>query len=442
MASIQTKNGSLYVVYRYEDDKGRGKQKWEPVQSQTIANRRKAQIETQQYEGTFIIPSNHTVKSYLMDFVDLYGTSAWNANTYNSYIRLMNNYIIPILGDVKLQKVNKLVVDKFYKVLQNTPSIKDPTKSVSVGNLYEVNKLMKCAFTNAVEWELVKKNYFLNANLPELIYNERGILDDDKIADVLDQCDDPKLFMAINLSFACTMREGEILGLLWENVFIEDEDIFNDDAHLLIRTQLQRESIEGLEATNYRDIIKVFPQLTTNKNQKTVLVLAAPKCMSFRKVWIPKALAFMLREWRDNQNELKSLLGDEYNDYNLVVCLENGNPCTQSVISTSWCRLRKKLNIDKNVVFHSFRHMSITYKLKLNKGDIKATQGDSGHKQAEMILNRYSHVIDKDRKIGAQKLNDKFYGNNKDDNEKLSNVIKALQTSPEALELLSQLITN
>ena len=30
------------------------------------------------------------------------------------------------------------------------------------------------------------------------------------------------------------------------------------------------------------------------------------------------------------------------------------------------------------VVFHSFRHSSITYKLKLNGGDIKAVQGDSG----------------------------------------------------------------
>lgn len=27
------------------------------------------------------------------------------------------------------------------------------------------------------------------------------------------------------------------------------------------------------------------------------------------------------------------------------------------------------------IVFHSFRHMSVTYKLKLNGGDIKAVQG-------------------------------------------------------------------
>ena len=37
------------------------------------------------------------------------------------------------------------------------------------------------------------------------------------------------------------------------------------------------------------------------------------------------------------------------------------------------------------VVFHSLRHSSVTYKLKLNGGDIKAVQGDSGHAQVSMV---------------------------------------------------------
>ena len=38
-----------------------------------------------------------------------------------------------------------------------------------------------------------------------------------------------------------------------------------------------------------------------------------------------------------------------------------------------------------DVVFHSLRHTSVTYKLKLSGGDIKAVQGDSGHAQADMV---------------------------------------------------------
>ena len=42
-----------------------------------------------------------------------------------------------------------------------------------------------------------------------------------------------------------------------------------------------------------------------------------------------------------------------------------------------------------DVVFHSLRHTSVTYKLKLSGGDIKAVQGDSGHAQADMVTEVY-----------------------------------------------------
>ena len=61
------------------------------------------------------------------------------------------------------------------------------------------------------------------------------------------------------------------------------------------------------------------------------------------------------------------------------------------------------------VVFHSFRHSSITYKLKLNGGDIKAVQGDSGHAQASMITEQYAHILDDDRRLNAQRFDDFFY---------------------------------
>lgn len=63
------------------------------------------------------------------------------------------------------------------------------------------------------------------------------------------------------------------------------------------------------------------------------------------------------------------------------------------------------------MVFHSLRHSSTTYKLKLNHGDIKATQGDTGHAQADMITRVYAHILDEDRKVNAQKFESAFYAN-------------------------------
>lgn len=63
------------------------------------------------------------------------------------------------------------------------------------------------------------------------------------------------------------------------------------------------------------------------------------------------------------------------------------------------------------VDFHSLRHSSITYKLILSSGNIKAVQGDSGHAQAEMVTEIYAHVLDGARKLNAKKFETEFYCN-------------------------------
>lgn len=105
-----------------------------------------------------------------------------------------------------------------------------------------------------------------------------------------------------------------------------------------------------------------------------------------------------------------------------------------------------------NVVFHSLRHSSTTYKLKLNHGDIKATQGDTGHSQADMVTKVYAHILDEDRKVNAQKFESAFYANPDLRSVKapdepqtaldVQSIIVQLQQSPEFLSALTSLISN
>ena len=78
------------------------------------------------------------------------------------------------------------------------------------------------------------------------------------------------------------------------------------------------------------------------------------------------------------------------------------------VINRAFNKLIKENGLP-HVVFHSLRHSSITYKLKLNGGDMKSVQGDSGHAQVKMVADVYSHIIDEDRCINAQRLEEAFY---------------------------------
>ena len=79
-------------------------------------------------------------------------------------------------------------------------------------------------------------------------------------------------------------------------------------------------------------------------------------------------------------------------DYNLVMATPFGLPVGTSSIRKALNDLIKEHNLPP-VVFHSLRHTSVTYKLKLNGGDIKAVQGDSGHSQINMVTDVYLSLI-------------------------------------------------
>ena len=85
-----------------------------------------------------------------------------------------------------------------------------------------------------------------------------------------------------------------------------------------------------------------------------------------------------------------------------------GTPIEGQVINRVLNKLIEDNNLPK-VVFHSLRHSSITYKLKLNGGDMKSIQGDSGHAQVKMVADVYSHIIDEDRRLNAQRFEEAFY---------------------------------
>ena len=108
------------------------------------------------------------------------------------------------------------------------------------------------------------------------------------------------------------------------------------------------------------------------------------------------------------RKNLKALFGDEFTDYNLVFTATNGRPVENSKIERAMCKLIRDHGLPE-VVFHSLRHSSVTYKLKLNGGDIKSVQGDSGHSQVDMVTDVYSHIIDEDRRKNAELFEEAFY---------------------------------
>ena len=455
MASIIKRKKSYSVVYSYTDEGGETKQKWETCHSHKEALKRKAEIENQQFNGTFVPPNKQTVASFLEDFVRTYGVNKWGVSMYDSNTSIIANYINPIIGDLEVQAVTTRVVDQYVQTLKKTPAVsrnnrKARTEYVTDKTIVKIIKVLRCAFKQAVRWELIGKNPFDNVVLPKTEYTKRDIWDADIIRKALDECTDSKLYVAMNLAFACSLRIGEILGLTWDNVHIDDADIAADNAYIFIDKELTRATKQAIEMLGEKDIYHIFVPLMPNTS--TRIILKKPKTdSSIRKVWLPKTVAYILKEWKAAQDELKEFLGNEYQDFNLVVALPNGRPCENRIIEKEFLNLKEKAGLP-NVVFHSLRHSSTTYKLKLNHGDLKATQGDTGHAEIDMITKVYAHILDEDRKVNAQKFECAFYSNPDLRNVKppqeeapapqidLNSLILQLQNSPELANTLASII--
>lgn len=267
--------------------------------------------------------------------------------------------------------------------------------------------LLRNCFEQAIKWEMIEKNPCTYATVPKHKSQKREIWTAETLMYAMDVCEDERLKLAINLSFSCSLRLGELLGLTWDCVDISPEAIEENRAYVYINKETQRVTKETLKNLEGKDVLLVFP--SQHKTNKTVQILKTPKTeSSIRKVFLPKSVANMLVEWKAEQDEVKEVLGEEYIDYNLVMATTFGNPIGTGAIRGQLNKLIEEYNLPP-VVFHSLRHSSVTYKLKLNGGDIKAVQGDSGHSQVDMVTDVYSHIIDEDRRRNAELFEEAFY---------------------------------
>ena len=141
--------------------------------------------------------------------------------------------------------------------------------------------------------------------------------------------------------------------------------------------------------------------------------------------------------------EIEMDLGPEYHDYNIVLSLPNGRPMEGQVVSRAFKKLIKKNDLP-DVVFHSLRHSSTTYKLKINNGDIKSVQGDTGHAEPKMMTEVYSHIIDEDRRHNATKFEREFYSGYEAPKQNAADtaemIISLLKATPEVANELMQML--
>jgi integrase len=71
--------------------------------------------------------------------------------------------------------------------------------------------------------------------------------------------DDNLLLISMQLAFSCSICTGQIIGLKWEDIVIDDESLANNNARVIINKELPRVSLETMQTLNEKNILKVSP---------------------------------------------------------------------------------------------------------------------------------------------------------------------------------------
>ena len=169
MAYITKRGNSYSVRYTYEDEHGKSCDKWESFPTKEEATNRKKQIEHELATGNFLIPSTVTVAEFLMDWLPKQCSKhKWAPKTYQSNLALIQNLIIPYIGEMQMQKLRPYHIEALYDTLSKTPcgqyvggkrrdlSPKQQKRTLSGTTLHEVHQLLHNSFLLAVmSWRLI-----------------------------------------------------------------------------------------------------------------------------------------------------------------------------------------------------------------------------------------------------------------------------------------------
>ena len=281
--------------------------------------------------------------------------------TYQGYI---HNHIRPNIGDIPLEKLTSLDLQKFYKKLLTEGRVdrveaKGQPKGLSAKTVRNIHQILSSALKLAQEQRLILTNPAEGCALPRVEHQEMKTLTTVQLASFFREARDSGVFELYYLELATGLRRGELLGLKWEDVDLQRGD-------LRVRRQVSRINGDVVEA----------PLKTKN---------------AYRTLPLAEDTVSVLKEQR------KKVGNSPW-----VFPSPNGGPISPDSVLHMLHRVLKRAGLPK-VRFHDLRHTFATLALQ-NGVDVKTVSGMLGHFSAGFTLDTYAHITSAAQRQAAQTM--------------------------------------
>ena len=281
--------------------------------------------------------------------------------TYQGYIQ---NHIRPNIGDIPLEKLTSLDLQKFYKKLLAQGRVdrveaKGQPKGLSAKTVRNIHQILSSGLKLAQEQRLILTNPAEGCALPRVEHQEMKTLTTVQLASFFREARESGVFELYYLELATGLRRGELLGLKWEDIDLERGD-------LRVRRQVSRINGEVVEA----------PLKTKN---------------AYRTLPLAEDTVSVLKEQRRKVGNSP-----------WVFPSPNGGPISPDSVLHMLHRVLKRAGLPK-VRFHDLRHTFATLVLQ-NGVDVKTVSGMLGHFSAGFTLDTYVHITSAAQRQAAQTM--------------------------------------
>lgn len=350
-----------YTVYTAKGRKR--KSLYGKTRAEAAAKLAKAMVDRE--EGLAVDAGNLAVGEYLDRWHEDSVKDTVRQSTFERHEQIIRLHIRSALGQLKLKALTPIHVQGFYRDKLDS--------GLSPATVQKIHAVLHKALDRAVKWSLVPHNATEGVKSPRPTPDGIKPLYKEQTKSLLNAAREDRFHALYVLAVTTGLRQGELLGLKWEDVDLEN------------------------------GLVRVRHTLTRHTGR---LRLGEPKTKrSRRTVRLTESAVEVLKEHYARQMEQMARLGDLYEDQGLVFTSEKGtlmNPT--NLRERSFAPLLKKAGLPA-IRFHDLRHTCATLLLSRNVNP-KIVSEMLGHASIAITLDTYSHVLPNMQDSAAKALED------------------------------------
>jgi len=307
--------------------------------------------------------SKLTLTEHLKNWLDGYVKTNCSQRTHDGYQSIIENHLIPALGQHQLKKLTQQHIQAYYA---------KACEKLSSRTVHHQHRVLSQALKYAVRQGYLGRNPCELVDAPSPKGKLMRTLTQSEVQDLLISAEGSYYYPVIYTAVSSGLRQAELLGLRWRDIDIASRSI-------------------SVNQTLYK--------------RRGVCEFIEPKTVhSRRRVSMTSKLAEFLGEYRLGRERLYHQLGITTTLDDLVFSTVEGKPLNPPSLTREFTRIVKRARLD-NVRFHDLRHTFAS--LMLQRGaKPKVISEALGHASVAFTMDVYSHIIEGMQSEAMALLND------------------------------------